>query len=97
MGKIKNQDLEKPSLAQLHREIFNLIKEKQEEGHFWQVDYGEDYCALFRKKKNVMVLFSKDCYFKDEAIPFIDSFFKVHESEIILEKLKTGDFNDFQF
>ena len=97
MGKNKNHDLEKTSLAQLHREIFNLIKEKQEEGHYWLVNYGEDYCALFKKKKNVMVIFSEDYYFKDEAIPFTDSFFKVRESEIILENLKTGDFNDFQF
>ena len=89
--KSKDQDSEKESLAQIHREIFELIKNNQKEGDHWVVNTGQDIYALFRKKKNVMVLDSND-YFEDEAIPFKD-IFKIDEAKVILEKLISGDFN----
>ena len=93
MGKKKSKDQgsEKESLAQIHREIFELIKNNQKEGDHWVVDMGKDAYALFRKKKNVMVLIPDDIW-EDMAIPFKD-IFKIDEAKIILEKLVSGDFN----
>lgn len=92
MGKKKSKDQssEKESLAQIHREIFKLIKNNQKEGDHWEVDTDQGIYALFRKKKNVMVLIPEDIW-EDMAIPFKD-FFKIDEAKIILEKLVSGDF-----
>lgn len=89
--KSKDQSSEKESLAQIHREIFKLIKNNQKEGDHWTVDIGKDSYALFRKKKSVMVLIPEDIW-EDMAIPFKD-FFKIDEAKIILEKLVSGDFD----